>query len=94
MSVPVILAHPSGDQFEKIKQPNTIFISGLPVEVTQDQLKEHFGGIGRIKVRINFYRVDNYRGEHVNLSDWISNRLTRELTKKRSGFTKARARQR
>ena len=93
MSVPVILAHPSGDQFEKIKQPNTIFISGLPVEVTQDQLKEHFGGIGRIKVRITFYQVDIYRGEHI-MSDWIFNRLTRELTKKRSGFTKARARQR
>lgn len=42
---------PSGGQFEKIKQPNTIFISGLPVEVTTDQLKDHFGAIGRIKVQ-------------------------------------------
>ena len=45
----VFVARPGGP-FEKIKQPNTIFISGLPVDVTPDQLKDHFGGIGRIKV--------------------------------------------
>ena len=34
----------------KVKQPDTVFIQGLPTDVTPDQLSEHFGGIGMIKV--------------------------------------------
>ena len=40
-----------GGGMEKVKQPDTVFIQGLPLDVTQEQLKEHFGGIGMIKVR-------------------------------------------
>ena len=40
-----------GGGYEKVKQPDTIFIQQLPKDVTQDQLKEQFAGIGMIKVR-------------------------------------------
>ena len=40
---------PEGDN-APIKQPDTIFIQGLLPDVTQDQLKEHFGSVGPIKV--------------------------------------------
>ena len=36
---------------EPMKQPDTIFIQGLGPDITQDQLKEHFGTAGPIKVR-------------------------------------------
>ena len=52
MKVHCFVARPmgGGGGMEKVKQPDTVFIQGLPLDVTQDQLKEHFGGIGMIKV--------------------------------------------
>jgi len=34
-----------------VTQEDTVFVSGMDTEVTEEQLNDHFGAIGIIKVR-------------------------------------------
>ena len=40
-----------GDSSDLVTQEDTIFVSGMPDNVTEDDVKAHFGSIGVIKVR-------------------------------------------
>lgn len=49
----------SGDRFrgesaDLVMQEDTIFVSGMPTNASEDDIKEHFGSIGVIKVRRSF----------------------------------------
>ena len=39
-----------GESADLVMQEDTIFVSGMPTNATEDDVKEHFGSIGVIKV--------------------------------------------
>lgn len=41
-----------GDSSDLVMQEDTIFVSGMPPNATEDNIKDHFGSIGVIKVRL------------------------------------------
>lgn len=43
--------HQSNREMEVQRFPDTIFIQGLPDDTTEDMLVQHFGTIGKLKVR-------------------------------------------
>lgn len=39
-----------GESTDLVMQEDTIFVSGMPTNASEDDIKEHFGSIGVIKV--------------------------------------------
>ena len=39
-----------GGRDETVMQEDTIFVSGIPTHINEDEIKDHFGAIGLIKV--------------------------------------------
>lgn len=63
-----------GDSNDLVMQEDTIFVSGMPTHASEDDIKEHFGSIGVIKVRekcgclIMSRRVDGLYSQAIGLN--------------------------
>lgn len=53
------------DSGDMVVQEDTIFVSGMDTETTEDDIANHFGAIGIIKVKIFCYFV--YKMLHTNV---------------------------